>query len=279
MAAIVRRQAGLQLGDVWLRDMDRGLEDPLTFDGTIPLHNNVVWSPDGSRIAYASTASDSVEFLISDVPPSGPREPIFGNGNPKILTDWAPNGYLLYTEIDPETGSDLWYLPLTGNATGDVQPVAFLQNEWDESFGQISPNGQWIAYVSNETDRSEVYVQPFPSGAAKWRISKTEGNTGTSQQPRWSRDGSELFYVTGAGEMRTMMAAPVRTPANPGSSPVLIPRPLYEVRINSYNPRAPSFFYSVSNDGERFLINQVEAATEPVINVVVNWEEAVLSGQ
>ena len=76
-----------------------------------------------------------------------------------------------------------------------------------------------------------------------------------------------------------MMAAPVRTPAIPGSSPVLTPRPLYEVRVNSFDPRAGVFFYSVSNDGERFLINQIEEVTEPVINVVTNWEEAVLVGQ
>ena len=275
MAAVVRRQAGQNYGDVWLRDMDRGLEDPFTFDRTIQRSGNVVWSPDGSRIAFSSTASESVELYISDVPASGPGELIFGNGNPKNLTDWSRDGYLLYTEIDPKTGADLWYLPLTGNATGDVQPVAFLRNEWDESFGQIAPNGQWIAYVSDETGRSEVYVKPFPSGASKWRISTTEGDAGTTQQPRWSRDGSELFYVTGAGGRSTMMAAPMRTPASPDSSPVLPPRPLYEVRINSFHPRVGTFFYSVSNDGERFLINQVEEATEPVINVVVNWEEAV----
>ena len=279
MAAVVRRQAGLQNGDVWLRDMDRGLEDPFTFEGTIRANSNVVWSPDGSRIAFSSTASESVELYISDVPASRPGEPIFGNGNPKVLTDWSRDGYLLYTEIDPETGADLWYLPLAGNATGDVQPVAFLRNKWDESFGQIAPNGQWIAYVSNETGSYEVYVQPFPSGAGKWRISTAESETGTTQQPRWSRDGSELFYLTGAGGMPTMMAAPMRTPASPGSSPVLSPRPLYEVRVNGFTPRSGTFFYSVSNDGERFLINQIEAATEPAINVVVNWEEAVLAGQ
>ncbi len=71
----------------------------------------------------------------------------------------------------------------------------------------------------------------------------------------------------------------MRTPASPGSSPVLPPRPLYEARINNVHPRVGTFFYSVSNDGERFLINQIEAATEPAINVVVNWEEAVLGGQ
>jgi hypothetical protein len=76
-----------------------------------------------------------------------------------------------------------------------------------------------------------------------------------------------------------MMVAPMRTPASPGFSPVLPPRPLYEVRVNTLYPRWSTFFYSVSNDGERFLVNQIEAATEPGINVVVNWEEAVLGSQ
>ena len=76
-----------------------------------------------------------------------------------------------------------------------------------------------------------------------------------------------------------MMAAPMGTPASPGSSPLLPPRPLYEVRANAFAPRFATFFYSVSSDGERFLINEIEADTEPVINVVVNWEEAVLGAQ
>ncbi len=120
-----------------------------------------------------------------------------------------------------------------------------------------------------------MWVQPFPSGAGRWRISAAESNTGTTQQPRWSRDGSELFYVTGAGSKGTMMVARVRTPPDPGSSPVVDPQPLFDVRVNSFAPFWGTSFYDVSGDGERFLINQVETATEPVINVVVNWEEEV----
>lgn len=70
-----------------------------------------------------------------------------------------------------------------------------------------------------------------------------------------------------------MMAAPMRTPVSPGSSPVLSPRPLFEVRVNGFHPGSGTFFHSVSNDGERFLINHIEATTEPVINVVANWEK------
>ncbi len=272
MAAVVR---GGTDGDVWLRDLERGLEAPFTFDSAVTIGGNVVWSPDGSRIAFSSAASESVGLYIADVTASGTGEPIFANGNTKILTDWSRDGYLLYTEIHPETWADLWYLRMDGSATGGGEPVPFRTDQFATSFGQISPDGQWIAYVSNETGSFEVWVQPFPSGAGRWRISAAESNTGDSAQPRWSRDGSELFYVKSAGSKGTMMVARVRTPPDPGSSPVVDPQPLFDVRANSFAPFWGTSFYDVSGDGERFLINQVETATEPVINVVVNWEEEV----
>jgi len=271
MAAVVRLlPVGSNDGDVWLRDLDRGLEAPFTFDGAV--WGNVVWSPDSSRIAFSSGASESVGLYIADVTASGIGDPVFANGNLKVLTDWSRDGYLLYTENHPETGADLWYLRMDGGATGDAEPVPFRTDTFDTSFGDISPDGQWIAYVSNETGSYEVWVQQFPSGAGRWLISGAESGTG-AQQPRWSRDGSELFYVGRTGSMGTMMAARVRTPPGPGSSPVVDPQPLFEVRVNSTASSLGRYFYDVSGDGERFLINQVDTGTEPVIHVVVNWEE------
>ena len=107
-----------------MRDLDRGLESPFTFDGGIA--GNVVWSPDGSRIAFSSASSASVGLYIGNVTGSGTEETVIRSGNLKIVTDWSREGYLLYTEIDPETGSDLWYLRLDEDATGDIEPVAFL---------------------------------------------------------------------------------------------------------------------------------------------------------
>ena len=253
-------------GDVWLRDLDRGREAPFTFDSAV--WGNVVWSPNGSRIAFSSAASEYVGLYIANVTASGIGERVFANGNRKVLTDWSRDGYLLYTEDHPETGADLWYLHMDGSATGDAQPVPFRTDTFDTSFGDISPDGQWIAYVSNETGSYEVWVEAFLSGAGKWLISGADSGR-DAQQPRWSRDGSELFYF-GLG---TMMAARVRTPPGPGSSPVVDPQPLFEVRVNSTSPTLGRYYYDVSGDGERFLINQVDTGTEPVIHVVVNWEE------
>ncbi len=216
---------------------------------------------------------------MNDVPASGPGESVFISGSGKVLTDWSRDDHLVYNELDPDTGADLWYLPLAESESQDIQPIPFLTTEDDESFGQISPDGRWIAYVSNKTGGYEVWVKSFPSGAGEWRISTADSDTGTTQQPRWSSDGSELFYLTGAGGKQTMMAAPVSPSPSPGGSPVLAPRPLFEVRANAYAPRSGIFFYSVSSDGERFLISHVEASTEPVIHVLVNWEATALGGQ
>ncbi len=191
------------------------------------------------------------------------------------MTDWSRGGYLLYTQRDPETGADLWYLRVNDGATGGMEPVAFREDRFQTSFGQISPDGKWIAYVSNETESYEVWVQAFPSGGAKWRISASVSGVGMTQQPRWSRDGTELFYFTRAGGNATMMAARVRTPPGPGSSPVVDPRPLFEARVNAYAPVPSTFFYDVSGDGSRFLINVVDERSDAVLNVVVNWQTIV----
>jgi len=284
-AAVLRRLAGPRIGDLWLRDLDRGLETRFTVDNAVFGMGNIGWSPDGKQVAFSSVASGSVDLYKKDVRASGPGEPILRNGNPKVLTDWSRDGFLLYTEIDPKTGADLWYLRLDGGAEGNAKPVPFLRTEFDESLGQISPDGRWITYLSNESEDYEVYVQPFPSGAGKWRISKSSGRHvgSTTTQPRWSGDGRELFYLTGPVGKFTLMAVPVsvgRTAS--GAAPVFesgAAKPLFEVRANTYDPASSTFFYSVSRDGQRFLINHVDASSEPVLNVVVNWEQAVLSGR
>jgi serine/threonine protein kinase len=282
--AVLRRQAGPRVGDLWLRELTRGLETRFTTDNAIFGMGNIVWSPDGNQIAFSPVVSGSVDLYKKDVRASGPGEPLVRNGNRKVLTDWSRDGFLLYTEIDPKTGADLWYLRLNGSAQGNANLVPFLQTEFDETLGQISPDGRWLAYVSNESQEYEVYVRPFPSGAGKWRISKSSGRHvgSTTTQPRWSRDGKELFYLTGPVGKFTLMAVPVRAGPRPAPGAVAVfdfdsPNPLFEVRANTYDPASSTFFYSVSKDGQRFLIDQVEAASEPVLNVIVNWEHAVMS--
>ena len=267
MAAVVRGQPGVNDADVWLRDLESDREDPFTFDGKTFHTANVVWSPAGDRIAYSSFSGESSEFFVNDVPASSPGRAIFRGENRGTLTDWSQDGYLVYTELHPETGADLWYLLWDGSVSEDPEPVAFLADQFDTSFGRISPDGRWIAYVSNRTGQYEVWVQQFPSGPLRFQISAT-----LAQQPRWSRDGGKLYYVGGSAGRWTIMEAHVRTPLRPGDSPIVDPQPLFDVRVNTFAPDLGTFFYDVSLAGDRFLIDEIGGGAEPFLNVVVNWE-------
>jgi eukaryotic-like serine/threonine-protein kinase len=272
-AAITRPGPADVTADVWLRDMERGLENPLTHGDEVPNVSNVVWSPDGSRVAYSSVSSGAGRVYVADVSGSETPRPVLENGNRKIVTDWSGDGYLVYTESDPQTGADLKYLRLDGETA--TEPVVFRADEFDTSYGTLSPDGRWIAYVSNETGHFEVWVQAFPSGPGKWRVSEGGSDTVTAEQPRWSRDGRELFYVAVAGANSTMMSAPVSTPAHPGASPVGEPTALFEVRSNTFAPAQGTYLYDVSADGQRFLIDVFDEQSEPALNIVVNWERAI----
>src|SRR5439155_3889229 len=118
-----------------------------------------------------------------------------------IPMSWSSDGkFLVYWVVNPNTGSDQWILPMTG----DRNPVPFLQTQFGEYQPEISPDGKWIAYVSDETGRGEVYIRPFPTGAGRWQVSTNGG-----YYPRWRRDGKEVFFVS-AGNNGKMMAAQIR---------------------------------------------------------------------
>jgi hypothetical protein len=164
---------------------------------------------------------------------------------------------LLYVSADPTTGNDLWVAPLEG----DRKPAQFLVTPFSETQGQFSPDGRWIAYRSNESGPNEIYVQPFPTGGGKFQISSGGGG-----QPRWRRDGKELFYIASDG---TLMAVDVATAPRFEAG---VPKALFESGILDANRPNFVFRYDVAADGQRFLINTLPEDAEPApITVVVNW--------
>jgi Tol biopolymer transport system component len=182
---------------------------------------------------------------------------------------WSPDGrLLLYVTQDPNTGADLWALPV-GESSGEHKPIPVLHTAFDEAAGQFSPDGHWLAYTSNESGSVEVYVRPFAGSGGKSQVSIAGGN-----QPRWRPDGKELFYMTPDDRL---MAVSIAVGADKQTLETGTPVPLFATRLASGSGitgvgalTKPQ--YAVAPDG-RFLMNvAVEEATGSPITIVLNWD-------
>src|SRR6185436_4555028 len=151
--------------------------------------------PDGARIAFASNRKGHRDLYQKLASGTCEDELLLESAERKAVEDWSPDGrFLLYTQ----ESVDVWVLPLFG----ERNPFPFLKTPFSESQPQFSPNGRWVVYGSNESGRSEIYVQAFPPTGDKWPISTAGGS-----DPQWRFDGKELFYL----ERQKMMAVPVNT--------------------------------------------------------------------
>ena len=243
--------------DIWIYDLTRNVASRFTFDPAIDMTHT--WSPDGRRLVFSSTRDGAFNLYVKPTSGAGEAELLLQTNNTKGPRDWSRDGRLiLFVEQSPETGYDLWVLPLEG----ERKPVPYLQTEFNEVMGQFSPDGRWVAYVSNESGRGEIYVQPYPADGGKWQVS-TDGG----RQPRWRADGKELFYLTADDRV---MAAEIEAGETfqPG-----VPHMLF--RAPGVNPLLPDNFYhyDVSDDGQRFLIDvAAEESQQSPVTIVLNWQ-------
>jgi eukaryotic-like serine/threonine-protein kinase len=248
--------------DVWLLDLGRNTSTRLTYDqvrATFP-----VWSADGSTVIFGSIHEGKTNLYLKLASGAGDQQLLLKSiGGEQSATSSSRDGrFLLYAMENPQTKSDLWVLPLHG----DRKPAPFLRTEFNETSGQFSPDGHWIAYTSDESGSDEIYIREFSSGSAqesgdaagRWLISKG-GGTG----PRWRGDGKELFYVASDGKLMSVDIRP---------KPVFeagAPRPLFQL--------PPGFIgFEVTSDGRRFLIGvpAAQRASAP-LTVVLNWQTAL----
>jgi len=244
--------------DIWVHEVARPLKRRLTFHAEVD--GQPVWSPSGKEITFRSSRQRNDDDIYSRAAD--------GTGEPALLAgadleerphDSSPDGnYLLYEVIDPENGRDLWYLKRK-EAGGGFDSVPFIQTPFNEYAAKFSPQGRFVAYVSDQSGQNQVYARLFPEGEGQWQVS-TQGGV----QPRWSRDGKELFYVEGD----TLMAVEVSTSPSftSGATTRLFQHP---------NLRAPvEHRYDVSRDGQRFVLVETvesEEAKASSIHVVENW--------
>jgi len=249
--------------DVWLIEAGRGVPSRFTFD--VAIDSAPVWSPDGSHVVFRSSRKGVHDLFEKLASGTVDEQSLLVTSQAKSPLDWSRDGrFLLYSTPDPKTGSDLWALPLTG----ERKPFAVLQSSFDEIEGQFSPDGRWLAYASNESGRYEIYIRTFPDAGVKRQVSVAGG-----VQPRWKRDGHELYYV--APDTR-LMAVPVRLAPDPQTLEAGAPVPLFPTRFaTGSNIVAAGFLaraqYAVAPNGQ-FLVNIAadEAVASP-ITVVLNW--------
>jgi serine/threonine-protein kinase len=180
--------------DVWIDDWIRDTLTPLTSGGTG--NAKPVWTPDGRRIVFSSNrSSDSVNLFWQRADGSGDVQRLTESKNNQLAGSWHPNGKLLaFTEQNAASNGDLMILSMDGDESSGWKPGTskpFLNTSFNEQEPMFSPDGRWLAYFSNESGSSEVYVRPFPGPGGRWPIS-----TGGGAYPRWSKNGRELFYRT-----------------------------------------------------------------------------------
>jgi Tol biopolymer transport system component len=245
--------------DIWFGDVTRGLMARATFDPAVD--STAVWSPRGDRIAFGSERgsrgfSDIYARLASG---AGRDELILSTTNAKFPFAWTPDGNTILYIVAGTKGTELWGVPVTG----DHKPFPYLQNGFNVGNAQLSPDGRWVAYASNESGRNEIYVQSFPTPTAKGQVSLEGGN-----QPRWRRDMKELFYMAAD---RRLMAVPVTIGAalQPGPPAVLFETHL----LDAQSIGVPQ--YDVSPDGQRFLLNVAKQTAAVPVTVVLNWPAAM----
>ncbi len=249
--------AGGGSSNIWVLDPSRDVTTRFTFGTTLDIWP--VWSPDGANLIFGSDRTG--RFMAYERPSTGAA------GEQLFLTmdrdagpvDWSEDGrYVALVAFGGRTRADVWVMP----TFGDRKPVPFLQSEFAEMEPHFSPDGRWIAYSSNESGRREVYLQPFPGPGGKLQVSTRGG-----RDPRWRRDGRELYFIAADGKLMSVDVAP-------GAVPQLsTPKPLFEAPRP--DPTALGAFggsYAVSRDGQRFLLRrQVQAPTLPATTVILNW--------
>ena len=260
-AALVMRDGDGNV-DVLIYDLARDISTRFTFD---PANDSYpVWSPDGERVVFGSTREGISSLFWKAADGSGEAERLTTSTRNEFSGSWSSDGTtLVYTERSPETGLDIVVLAVDDERVSET----LIETEFSDTFPNISPDGRWLVYASNESGQFEIYVRPFPNvSTGKWQVSR-----GGGLKPLWAPDGRELFYRR--PDDLAMMVAPIETEPtfSPGNPTVLFEATNFPV------PAGPRRF-DIAPDGQRFLMTKEgeatsEDATPPQINIVLNWRE------
>lgn len=247
LVALIRNEPS-KLNSLWQLDFAQGSTTRFVTDSD-SANFYPVWSPNGEYLAFASARNSPPNLFLKRTAGTAPDERLLETRSQTYPLSWSPDGkFLIFAMGDPQTRTDIWSLPLSG----ERKPLPLLRTKADERGARVSPDGNWLVYVSDETGINEVYVTQFPQPVRSWRISKNGGIN-----PCWRGDGRELFFLSG----NKLMAVSV---AGTGAEfTVGATHPLFEIEGSNYAP---------SRNGQRFLTSVVtEKAPAPPIKLTLNW--------
>jgi len=276
-AAVLRNEG--QKNDIWVVDLSTGGSDRFTFDSA--QHFNPVWSPDGNQIAWQSRKEGAWEIYRKASNGSGNDELVFKTASfsSMNLTDWSRDGRFIFFQATPnggQTKTDVFALPMGPGTSADRQPIAVIQTPASELGAYLSPDDRWIAYLSDESGRQELYVQAFGPGAkpgaapasGKWMVSKN----GSAGMARWRNDGKELVYLSSDG---AVMSVDVTADSAFHAS---LPKMLFQFpRSVLAMTNTPGAISDATRDLQRFLITvPAQVNVRPEFTMVLNWQAALI---
>jgi Tol biopolymer transport system component len=244
--------------DLWsLPTSPGGTPSRLTFDAGVDFYP--VCAPEGIEVAFASLRTGVPNIFRLSLSAPGSETPIIRSPLPKIPTDWSrQGGTLLYSEIDAAADWNIKRVDIGGS-----EPAAVIGTDHDERAGRLSPDGRWLAYLSFESGRSQIYVQPMPATGARWQVTQQGG-----KHPQWSASGAELYWVS--PEMKVMAA---KIGVSDGALDVGAARVLLDARLSPNDRTGQGCQYAVLGDGRIIAITANEAAVPAT--VTIDWAAAV----
>jgi Tol biopolymer transport system component/predicted Ser/Thr protein kinase len=259
--AVTRWDPDTTVGDIWLFDLARGVGSRFTFD---PADDSIcTWTPDGKRVIFGSSRTGAVNLWQAAADRPGTDEPLHRSPDFEDPDDVSPDGrFVLYETVEKSQNGrvGLFLLPLSG----DARPWRFSGSALSEQAGSFSPDGRWLAFASNESGRSEVYVASFPGSGGKWQISINGGGA-----PSWRGDGRELFFYAADG---TLMSSEVAAGASFEAAPA---KALFKIGL----VLGPDRQYAFSPDGQRVLANVSAGSADAFpAAVVLDWTTALKTG-